>query len=347
MKKSPKLTSEQKEQLEKWIETTSDVKEVKRAQAVLLLDADTDFSTIYKLTRFKERAVLAFRKRYLESGLKGLEHQRKGKPKTLLTKAQRQEVIQWLETTTPKDHGYEAAYWTTSILAHLIKDKYGVIYKSKKPFYLLFEQTRFSFHKPGKVYEKRDEQKVKEWKEQVTPKLQEIFDDSETILLCEDEMILSSHTTFQKIWLKKGQYPKIEVSNTKKNRSIYGFLNIKNGRCHAFQTQRQNMYETVDMLKNIRRIYPHQKILLLWDGAGWHRGSAVMEFIQQDGKIEILPFPAYSPEENPQEHVWKKGRSQISHNKFIPDIDLICSRFVEFLNQSFFPYKLLDLAARS
>ena len=37
-----------------------------------------------------------------------------------------------------------------------------------------------------------------------------------------------------RIGLRKGEYPKIEVSNTKKNKSIYGFLNIKNGTEHSF-----------------------------------------------------------------------------------------------------------------
>ena len=177
--------------------------------------------------------------------------------------------------------------------------------------------------------------------------LQKAFEDPETILLCEDEMVLSSQTTFQKIWLKKGEYPKIEVSNTKTNRSIYGFLNIKTGQCHAFMRERQNMVITAEILKKIRGFYPNKKILLLWDGAGWHRGSVVQNFIQEDGNIETIYFPPYSPEENPQEHVWKKGRSSITHNAFIPDITLTAQRFIDYLNITLFPYKLLELTARS
>lgn len=53
------------------------------------------------------------------------------------------------------------------------------------------------------------------------PIIKKALADSDTIILCEDEMILSTQTTFQKIWLPKGEYPKIEVSNKKENRSIY------------------------------------------------------------------------------------------------------------------------------
>ena len=81
---------------------------------------------------------------------------------------------------------------------------------------------------------KRDEAKVEAWKTDIKPKLEATFQDPDIVVLCEDQMVLSSTTTFQKIWLKKGEYPKIEVSNTKKNKSLYGFLNIKTGVEHSF-----------------------------------------------------------------------------------------------------------------
>lgn len=347
MKRYRNLTPIQREELQGLIKSGTDVKEVRRAQAILFLDAQASYETIQALTQFKERAVLTFRQRYVKEGLEGIAHKRKGKPKRLLTSSQRTEILTFLMTTTPKEHGYEVDFWSTSVLAHVIHEKYGVVYKSKKPFYLLFEEAKFSFHKPGQVYEKRDEGKVEAWKTEVKPKLDEAFQDPDTILLCEDEMVLSSTTTFQKIWLKKGEYPKIEVSNTKKNKSIYGFLNIKTGAEHAFIKDWQNMHITVDVLKEVRKVYPYQKILLFWDNAGWHRGSAVQHFIQEDGRIETIYFPPYSPEENPQEHVWKAGRAAVTHNTFIPDIEKTATNFVQYLNASSFPYKLLSLNARS
>jgi DDE superfamily endonuclease/Winged helix-turn helix len=237
--------------------------------------------------------------------------------------------------------------WSTAILGELIKEKYGVVYKTRRPFYLLFEGARFSFHKPGQVYEKRDELKVQAWKEEIKPRLEEAFCDSNTVILCEDEMVLSSITTFQKIWLKKGEYPKIEVSNTKRNKSIYGFLNIKEGTEHSFVKDWQNMYITVEVLQEIRIIYPGNKILLFWDGAGWHKGSAVQDFIREDGNIDAIYFPPYSPEENPQEHVWKAGRKTVTHNKFISNIVETADKFVGYLNANKFPYSLCDFTALS
>jgi transposase len=347
MKRCPKLDVKQKQELERFIKEATDSKEIRRSQSVLLVDRDVDYGAIHSLTGFKERSVLIFRQRYLKHGLKGLEHRRKGKPKALLTKAQREEIITLLTTTSPQDHGYESGFWSTAILGDLIQVKYQVAYKTKKPFYLLFEDAKFSFHKPGQVYEKRDEAKVVAWQEEIRPKLAKAFADPHTVILCEDEMVLSSTTTFQKIWLRKGEYPKIEVSNTKKNKSIYGFLNLKEGKEHSFVKDWQNMQITVEVLQEIRLIYPHVTILLLWDGAGWHRGSKVQEFIKADGGIEAIYFPPYSPEENPQEHVWKAGRSAVTHNTFIADIAKTASEFVGYLNGHNFSYSLCGFTARS
>lgn len=198
MKRCAILDFKQKQELEDFIQRASDGKEIRRAQAVLLVDRETDYVLIQRLTGFKERTVLIFRQRYLAQGLKGLEHKRKGKTKALLTRSQRDEIISFLTTSTPYDHGIDSAFWSTSILGWMIKAKYGVVYKSKKPFYLLFEEAKFSFHKPGQVYERRDSSKVQQWRDDLEPKLAAAFQEAHTVMLCEDEMVYPPQQPFKK-----------------------------------------------------------------------------------------------------------------------------------------------------
>lgn len=343
MKRSVKLSEKEIQVLEGVIkDKTSTLLELKRAQVVMLVDGEAGSFTIQKLTGYSEKHAYAIRRSFLEKGVESIRDKRKPAFKELLTKRQRAEIIETVREKSPNDCDsyYNSQYWTTGILGEFIQRNYKVQYKSRTSLYLIFRQSRFSFHKPGRVYEKRDEEKVKIWREEIRPILKRAFKDSKTVLLVEDEMVLSSQTTFQKIWLPQGEYPKIEVSNTKMNRSVYGFLNLKSGEEHAFKRERQNMFITAEILKEIRSFYPDKKVLVLWDGAGWHRGSRVSEFVREDGKMKTLYFPSYSPEENPQEHVWKKGRSQITHNRFIPNIDKATDDFVSYLNNTKFHYKI-------
>ena len=109
------------------------------------------------------------------------------------------------------------------------------------------------------------------------------------------------------------------------------------------KTRGLNRLLTKKQLVKIREIYPTQKVLLLWDGPGSHKGKEVRQFVEGDGRTEVIYFPPYAPEENPQEHVWKEGRSQVSHNRFIENIDEATDDFVNFLNTTKFAYKLLNI----
>ncbi len=347
MKRILKLTEEQKAELNKYLKhkDRSSI-EIRRAQTILLLDANSDLSLIKQITGYKKRATYQFNQHYFKAGTDGLKDKRKGNAKKLLNRQQRNELFDQLKNSKPTAYGYESDYWTTGILADLIKRRYHVIYKSKTSYYLIFKESKLSFHKPGRVYEKHDSERVRIWQKELEPTLTEAMQDETVVILAEDEMILSSQTTFQKIWLPRGEYPKIEVSNTRTNRSIYGFLDIKTGCGHAYKKEKQNMFITVECLREIRKTYPNKKLLIFWDGAGWHRGSEVQKFIESDGEIKTIYFPPYSPEENPQEHVWKAVRSAISHNRFIDKIDVVTDEFIEHINANKFPYKLLGFSAR-
>jgi transposase len=350
MKRCPKLTNNQIVQLQEVIKNKKySSRETRRSQAVIMLDAKADLATVNILTGFKREYVFRIRKGYLEQGLKAIEDKRKKNSKELLTRREREELIKTVKTKTPNecDRYYNSDYWTTGNVAEYIKRAYNVTYKSRTSIYIIFRQAKFSYHKPGRIYERRDEQEVQEWRKKARQKVKQAWDDRDTVILTEDEMSLSTQTTVQKIWLPQGEYPKIEVATKREARSMYGFLNIKTGQEHAFKTNWQNMYITAKILKKIRKVYPTQKLLLLWDKAPSHKGCKAQEVIEKDENIETIYFPSAAPEQNPQEHVWKSGRSQATHNEFIKDIDKATNTFVKYLNNTTFPYELLGFRAES
>jgi transposase len=341
MKKRAKLSQKQVEEIQSLIDDKeSTPRDIRAAQAILMIDQAQDAKLILSITRMSRSQAFNLRKKYLEEGIEAIRDKRKGKPKELLTRKQRDEIVKVIREETPRKYGYNNDFWTPTILGDLIKIVYNVQYKSKRPYYLLFKQAKFTYHIPGQVYRNRSEEEVKKWKEEIKPILDEAFSDPNIEIIAEDEMILTTQTTFQKVWLPVNQFPKIEVSNKRERRNIYGFIDIKTGFVHAFKTLKQNMFVTCDILKKLRQLYPKKKILLLWDNAGWHKGSMVKKFIEQDGRIHVIPFPRYAPEVNPQEHVWKKGRSAVTHNKFIEDIDKATDELVQYFNNSICEYSL-------
>jgi len=346
MKKCPKLDQNQQNELECFIKDKNhSSREIKRAQVVLMLDKELKLDIIKHVTGYSRRRSYAMRKQYISKGLPAIEDKERRNPKELLAKKQRDELTKIVQTKTPRDYGYHSNYWLTGILADLIQRRYKVTYRSKTSLYIIFKQAKFTYHKPDRKYQARNEQEIEQWKKDAEIKVKKALTETNTIVLTSDEMSLSTQTTIQKIWLPQGEYPKIEVATKRESRSIYGFLNVKDGRECAFKTDWQNMYITYDVLGKLRKMYPTQKLFLVWDKAPWHKGSKAQQFIKEDGNIETLDFPRAAPEENPQEHVWKNGRSKITHNEFIEDIDQATDKFVAYLNQTKFNYSFLHLGA--
>jgi len=343
MKKIEKFKQEQIRELQDLINRKESSKaEALRAQAVLLVN-EANYEHVSMLTGYDGKYAFKLRKRYLEKGLVALIDKRKHKPRALLTRGQRAQIAKVLNESTPRAFGFEEDFWTTAILGYLIKEQYGVQYKSKTPLYLLFKESKFSFHKPAGRYHKHNQEDVDTWKKTMAPIIHAANTEENTIILVADEMILSTQTTFQKIWLPKNAYPKIDISNKRSRRCIYGFLNIKTGQEHAFKTEKINSEETCKILDKVGQAYRGKKIILVWDGAPWHRSDMIKEFLETTKfDFQLFRFPPYAPEENPQEHVWKAGRSNVTHNAFIEDIDKASDQFVKYLNTTSFDYKFFN-----
>jgi len=345
MRKVTPLSSAQLEELNRFIhEKGRTVSECQRGQALLMLHHGYDDDSIKMLVGYDKKYVFRLRKKYLEKGEPSLLDKPK-KTTALLTRNQIQQIKKILHSCTPYDFGISCEFWTTGILARLIKEQYGVVYKSKTSIRLIFKKADFTYHKPDKQYKRHDQAAVDKWKEATRPIIEAAFKESETVVLAEDEMILTTQTTTQTIWLPRGEFPKIDVASNRKRRCIYGFLNVKNGSEHSFVTRQTNGLVTCEMLEKIANIYPDKKIIILWDNASYHKSEPVKEFLTNTKhSFHLINFPPYAPEENPQEHVWKEGRSKTTHNKFIENIDKASKKFVDYLNNTNFNYSLFGLS---
>ncbi len=63
-------------------------------------------------------------------------------------------------------------------------------------------------------------------------------------------------------------------------------------------------------LAEIAARYPNESIVVLLDGAGWHKSQTVT----LPANIGLLYLPPYSPQINPVEHLWEELREKHFHN---------------------------------
>jgi len=149
-------------------------------------------------------------------------------------------------------------------------------------------------------------------------------------------MNLNQETKTKNVWYRKGEEPVIEAKRKGESTNFYGALNMKTGQCAAMETVKQNSQTTIEFLKKLLKIYQNRKIFLIWDGAGWHKSKEIRQFLSEINKgkirLELFNFPPYSPEFNPQEHVWKALRQKITHNRLEKDFPVLIKNCLKFLN---------------
>jgi transposase len=331
--------------LKTYLKTVQEGAAAKRALAVLLLTTDGDVS----LTGYTVKHAERLRRDFVRLGPTTFQDKRKSNRERVLTKPEREQVLTTLKDQRPKDviADCDDEHWSTYWLGRYILAVTGKQYKSKTSHYLLFREARLSFHLPGKRYEKADQAAQDAWVKRQgdgRSKLMRAWKNPNTVILCADEMVLTSGTTLQKVWLPVRSYPPVfETNSTRVKRSVYGFFNLKTGQQQAFMTDWQNMYITVGVLEQLRKVYPTQQLLVVWDNCGWHRGSEVQKWVKRDKRTKLLFFPSYAPELNPQEHVWKAGRAAATHNQHITDIVQVTKDFIAHITNRIYDYQLCGL----
>jgi transposase len=164
------------------------------------------------------------------------------------------------------------------------------------------------------------------------------------VVLVEDECRIARESDTMAIWYEKGKYPEIPVDRKREGRSFYGALDVGTGQCHLQEIDGKQVSErTVEFLESLEKKYSGKRVLLLWDGAPWHRGK-VQKYLARTHKlfwIELMYFPPYSPDLNPQEHVWKSAKQHTCHNSEASFADKI-DKFSTYIQGEIFPTNFLE-----
>ena len=98
----------------------------------------------------------------------------------------------------------------------------------------------------------------------------------------------------------------------KNRQTYYGALDLFNSKLYVEEYKTGNGEKTVDFLKRLIKKHPETRIIIFWDGAPYHRGQEMQEFLSEINqnlepkkwKITCELFAPYAPEENPIEAIW-------------------------------------------
>ena len=134
-----------------------------------------------------------------------------------------------------------------------------------------------------------------------------------------DEGRFGTMTTLKRKWSLRGSKCEIRVRQGYENFYTYSSVCPKTGKIFSLllpevNTKMMNLY-----LKELSRYFEGEKIILIMDNAGWHKSKR----LKIPSNIEIEYLPAYSPELNPVERLWKWLKQNTIHNRLFLEIEEI------------------------
>lgn len=123
--------------LTKFIQTTNDVRELKRVLAVKMTLEGAAWADVMDDLHVSHAFISKWRSLYARQGIASLRIRYRGSVGSL-TPERKQQVFAWLRQQTA---------WSVSALQHELKQSYQVEYASKQSYYALMAEARLSWKK--------------------------------------------------------------------------------------------------------------------------------------------------------------------------------------------------------
>ena len=119
------------------------------------------------------------------------------------------------------------------------------------------------------------------------------------------------------VWGPQGERVEVPVVNERDHQTYYGSLDLLSKRLLLEAHKAGNTACTIAYLKFLQQQFPDQRLLILWDGASYHRSQELRTFLEQvneglpegQWKIHCVRFAPNDPTQNPIEDAWLQAKT--------------------------------------
>lgn len=305
--------------------------ETQRIVGLMMLAAGVSINDICDQLGVGDRTIRNWIQRFMLGGINGVfDKKRSGRPPKM-TKTQRRALARIIERG-PEKYGFLSACWRTPLIQEVVQAEFGISYSARYISELL-KSMGFSYQRAQVVSASRDPEERQRWQDKTLPGLIKKAKRKGGYLFFGDECSFPQWATISYTWAKVGVTPTIKTSGSRKSYKVFGVIDYFSGRfISKGTTERLNSDSYIDFLKEIlRRTVKH--VFLIQDGAQYHKSKKVKNFISENkSRLTVETLPAYSPDYNPIEKLWKKIKQEGTHLKYFPKFDDLINTVEETLD---------------
>lgn len=145
---------------------------------------------------------------------------------------------------------------------------------------------------------------------------------SRTVRLCfQDEARFGRMVRFRRCWAPQPFRPKILNGYERQFTYVYGAVSPLDGQLDWLLGKQMNTSQMQGFLNQVSVAHKSEFIIMILDGASSHKSKD----LTVPENMHLIHLPAYSPELNPQEHVWDDLREKAFPNRVHHDMEQVVS----------------------
>jgi transposase len=217
-------------------------------------------------------------------------------------------------------YGLRGDVWTCDRVVGIIREEFGVSY-SKSQVSRLLKRLGWTPQVPITRAIQRDEEAIERWRVESWPPLKEKARRERRKLVFVDESGFYLLPGVVKTYAPKAETPVVDEWQTRDHLSVMGGVTPQGKVYSLVRPSSLNGLHSIEFLVHLGRL-AGDRLLVIWDGSPIHRRAEVKEFVAEAGDAICLePLPAYAPDLNPVEWLWRHLKEVEMRNLTCLDLD--------------------------
>lgn len=274
-----------------------------RRRAIALVQGGTPPTSVARQLGVGVTSIFNWLARYRAGGWSALRTgARSGRPKKLDAAGMRT-IYDIVTNKNPLQLQFPFALWTCEMVSKLIKDKFSISL-SRWSVGRLLRQLGLTPQRPNFRAWEQDPDKARRWASRQFPALRAYAKRIGANIYFADEAAIRSDFHAGTTWAKRGSTPVVRATGQRFSCNMVSAVSPSGSLRFMVTDRRMNSGLFCEFLNRLMH-GEEGHVLLIVDGHPAHRARATREHLTKfDGRLHLYILPGYSPELNPDEHVW-------------------------------------------
>lgn len=284
-------------------------KSADRIKAVLLLNEGYSYKAAGRILMLDDSTMRRYEQQYEQVGIDGLLECRYIGSNGLLTTHQEAALVVHLRATT---------YLTVKEIVSHVQNTYDIHYSIEGMTHLLHRLGfvyKKSKHIPSTCNPQQQQEFIKQYEALKQSK------QKEDMIYFMDASHPHHNSMLSYGWIYKGEIKTIKANTGRARLNLNGALNLERMEIVIQQEETINADAMINLLTALEQKQPQGIIYGIVDNARYNHAIKVRLFLQKHQRIKLLFLPAYSPNLNTIERLWRFFHQKILYNKYYETFD--------------------------